>query len=270
MRFLYATDLHGDIRKYDMIYSYAKENRINLIHLGADLLPKNSEILKIQKKFVKGFLKDYYARAKEDGKILLAFWGNDDIYSRKPYFRDYGQLLDETPYEKDGYTFTAYGYVPDFPFGLKTACKLDYEGWVVNQPYLTNPVDINESGFCQITDIHEYFLKKGTLETDLKSFPGGNNIIAAIHCPPDSSGLDVCRDNRRVGSRSITRWIHAKQPLLVLSGHIHESPAMSGIWKEKIGDTLVIQPGQELNSAVFVLIEINDNKISVERLVKPM
>jgi len=144
IRLLYATDLHGDTQKYEDVLEFAKEHEIKLIHLGADILPKGPALLKIQKKFVKGYLKHFYARCQYEGIKVLACFGNDDVYTRKKYFREYADLLDEEPYERDGYVFKAYPYVLDYPFGLKTACKLDHALW--ERPgYIGIPCDYSES-----------------------------------------------------------------------------------------------------------------------------
>jgi len=97
MRFLYATDLHGNQRKYDDVYQYAYDNGIDLIHIGADILPKGPEILKEQKAFIRNYLKEFYLKCSESGIKVLAFFGNDDIYTRKRYLLEYASLLDETP-----------------------------------------------------------------------------------------------------------------------------------------------------------------------------
>ena len=52
MKFLYGTDFHGDQKKYHDILNFAVEHDFKLIHLGADLLPKNSELIKEQKAFI--------------------------------------------------------------------------------------------------------------------------------------------------------------------------------------------------------------------------
>lgn len=273
MKFIYATDLHGDQHKYGAVLDYATRLGIKVIHLGADLLPKGPGILKIQKNFVKGFLADFYEEAKNKGITVLAFFGNDDIYTRKQYFRKFGSLLDENLFETEGYTFTAYGYVPDYMFGLKTACKLDYPGWWCPEDYIHDPSDVGGEGFYGIEDIQKYFLEKGTIEEDLRTFPGGDSIIAAIHTPPFDSGLDVVPrgDGKylNVGSRAVRKWIETAQPRMVLSGHIHEAPSISGLWKCQIGKTLVLQPGQKDRGAVLVAVDVQPETIELERFVVP-
>ena len=90
----------------------------------------------------------------------------------------------------------------------------------------------------------------------------------AMHMPPSGVGLDVCYGGRRVGSKAIYDWICREKPPLFLCGHIHEAPAVSNIWKANIGDTIVIQPGQDIYKTTLVLIEITD-KISANLISIP-
>jgi Icc-related predicted phosphoesterase len=269
LRFIYTTDLHGNQVLYNRAYNLAQDYGIKTLHIGADILPKGKGMLPEQKDFVNKFLKDFYQKCSKSGIQVLSFFGNDDAYSRKKYFRKYAQPLDESPVEIEGYTFLAYGFVPDYPFGLKTACKLDRDGWRCPDEYLTDPVDIGPTGFEKIKDIDLYFKNKGTIESDLKGLSGGSKAIVAIHCPPDGVDLDVCQNGRRVGSRAIYDWILREQPLMVLCGHIHESPSCTGQWKATIGDTLVIQPGQlEFGKFSYVVVEIDNGKVSASRFEK--
>jgi len=47
-----------------------------------------------------------------------------------------------------------------------------------------------------------------------------------------------------VGSRAIRAFVQHHQPPLVLSGHIHESPRIASSYRDTIGRTLVVNPGQ--------------------------
>jgi Icc-related predicted phosphoesterase len=259
VKFIYATDLHGDTRKYDAILKYAMSHDIKYIHIGADILPKGTGILKTQKRFVQGFLKDFYKRCEEEGIRVLAMFGNDDIYTRKKYFKKYGKLLDDKPELIEGYTFTGYPYVPDYPFGLVTACKYDYTGWEP-EPYFGRKVDVDDTGFVDIPDPLTYFNYKGTIKEDLDNISADMSTVIAIHCPPCSLGMDICLNGKKVGSKSIYEWIEKEQPRLVLSGHIHESRHMSGTWKAEIGASVVLQPGQFGSSTNAVIVNLTDEK----------
>lgn len=259
--FIYTTDLHGQVNKYQDVLEFALRNKVKLIHLGADLLPKGSGILKNQKNFVEIYLKDFYAECEHFGIKVLAFFGNDDIYSCKKYFRKYATLLDEVSYKTSGFEFKAYPYILDYPFGLKSACKWDYDGWRCPEAYLTNPCEFNDSDYYLIGDIEAYFIQKGTIEEDLRDLHADRKTIMAMHMPPSALGMDVCYGNKRVGSRSVLDWILREKPLLFLCGHIHESPEISNIWKTEIEKTMVIQPGQKTDRTTMVYIRIENNKI---------
>jgi len=186
MTFIYATDLHGNKKKYNEILNYAISNNIKTIHLGADLLPKNDDLIHEQKTFINSFLKKFYNRAKQNNIKLLAFFGNDDIYLGKKDFRKFGFLLDEQTIKIDDYLFRAYPFVCDYPFNLKTACKLDYKGWQKPLQYYSTAIDISNKGFQYINDLDEYFSKKTTIEEDLKEIKGPyENLIMSFHMPPN-------------------------------------------------------------------------------------
>lgn len=286
LNFLYITDIHGDIQKYEDVLKYAIEHKIKLIHLGADLLPKGRGLLYKQKKFVKNYLKNFYAECERNDIGVLAFFGNDDAYTRKKYFREYADLLDEVPYKKNGYLFKAYGFVSDHCFGFKNGCKLDNDNSLpekirpvlipmplldknefIDYPVIPDAKDVNESGLYVINDIEKYFKTKGTIEADLKKIKAGFKTIMAIHNPPCSVNLDVCYDFARVGSRSVLHWIEKNQPLLVLSGHIHENYEMTKTWQTYIGKTMVIQPGQSKDKTIMVYIEIKKDKIDAQLII---
>lgn len=256
MKFIYTTDLHGDIKKYQDVLRFAEEQEVKLIHLGADLLPKGSGILGLQKKFVNGFLQSFYSECRGKGIEVMAFFGNDDIYTRKKYFRKYADLLDEKTQTFEGYEFKAYGFVPDVPFGLKQACKIDHPGWKLEETYFQTPTDVNENGFFPIGDVEGFFADRGTIEGDLKGITADTKTIMAIHTPPMGLGLDVCHGNRQVGSKAVTDWVEREKPAVLLSGHIHESYKVSGMWRGLIGSTLVIQPGQMEDKTNLVLVEV--------------
>lgn len=283
MRFIYATDLHGDQKKYNSIISYAIKNKINLIHLGGDILSKGVHLVEIQEEFIKGFLKKFYKKAKKNNIKILAFFGNDDIYYLSKYFKEYGNLLNENPEEIEGILFKAYSYVCDHPFQLKTASKLDYRGW--RRPCCDIGITFANENIKCFFDIDYYLEKKSTIEEDLnKEIITSSNVVMAMHMPPYNLGLDVCGrllpskeydKLRYVGSRSIYNWIKQQQPLLSLHGHIHESYAISKVWKTYLDKTLVVQPGQEFTNIYvkkaktrFVVFDIEPGKINSSVLIE--
>ena len=58
---------------------------------------------------------------------------------------------------------------------------------------------------------------------------------------------------------AVLGFIKRKQPLLTLHGHIHESPDVSGSWKQKIGRTISMNPG----SNAFAVVDLEKPDASV-------
>lgn len=252
MKFVYATDLHGDLAKYEKALQLCVDNNAGLLHLGADLLPKGYTIRKRQKDFLRRDLPDFFRKASDKGVKVVGMFGNDDIWTRKPIFRERcGPLLDEEGLDHEGFFFSAYPYVPDYPFSFKWPCKRDRAGWRLKEPYLGYPVEDYGHGFEPIPDIDGYFAGKGSIWADLKDWPSAPNHIMAFHTPPSGVGLDVCPGGRKVGSLSVRKWIRERKPYMVLCGHIHESPWESGKTSARVGGVMVLQPGQYRSAATI-------------------
>ncbi len=65
-----------------------------------------------------------------------------------------------------------------------------------------------------------------------------DNLILLIHQPPQNTKLDVISAGAHVGSKLVREFIDEYNPLLVVSGHIHESFAI-----DTIGNTTLVNPG---------------------------
>lgn len=273
MKFLYTTDLHGNEQKYRKVLEHAVETGIKTIHLGADLLPKSAGILKSQKKFIKGFLREWYQEAWKHGIFVMASFGNDDLYSRKKYMKEFGaSLLDETQVTEcgDNVKFKAYSWVPVHPFGLLNGCKLDKPADVLTLPtFYNHPVDLGKKGGLDFIDNFKAHLKaRHSITEDLENFESNNRTIVAFHCPPAGLDLDVCYDGDKVGSVAIRNWIETHEALLILCGHIHESPTRTKIWKAQATNGIwVVQPGQYGSDATVVEIDSeNIEKMELKEL----
>ena len=67
MRFIYASDIHGDMDKYNILIELCKNNKINTIVLGGDLLTKTWEDREpLQREFIHNGLKEYYSSLIKD------------------------------------------------------------------------------------------------------------------------------------------------------------------------------------------------------------
>lgn len=78
-----------------------------------------------------------------------------------------------------------------------------------------------------------------------------HNLLLISHNPPKAQIVDKVNESLHAGSQKFTDFITEKQPLAVVCGHIHEG---TGI--EKIGNTVVINPGSVGEKGTFVWLEI--------------
>ncbi|EFW37616.1 metallophosphoesterase [Treponema phagedenis] len=81
-----------------------------------------------------------------------------------------------------------------------------------------------------------------------------NNLIVVAHNPPHKTKLDKVAPLVHVGSPLIRSFIEKHQPLLVVSGHIHESFAT-----DTLGNSVLVNPGA-LVEGRYARAEINGNK----------
>lgn len=83
-----------------------------------------------------------------------------------------------------------------------------------------------------------------------------HNMILICHNPPKGEVVDAVNAELHAGSQKFTDFIKEVQPLAVVCGHIHE-----GVGIEKIGDTVVINPGSlgEKGSYGWLTVEKDGN-----------
>jgi Icc-related predicted phosphoesterase len=77
-----------------------------------------------------------------------------------------------------------------------------------------------------------------------------NNLVIIAHNPPKDTKLDMITNGMHVGSPLIRAFIEKYQPLLAVSGHIHESAAI-----DSIGATTLVNPGS-LAEGKYAVAEI--------------
>lgn len=81
-----------------------------------------------------------------------------------------------------------------------------------------------------------------------------NNLIVVAHNPPKDTKLDAIGSGAHVGSALIRDFLERHQPLLAISGHIHESFAV-----DTLGSTTLLNPGS-LDEGRYAIVEISGGK----------
>ncbi len=171
------------------------------------------------------------------------------------------------------YSIFGYSCVPPTPFTLKDWERYDVSRFV--DPGSIPPEDgrfsvalpENESGFP-------------TIQEDLEKLAGQDVLTRAIflfHSPPYQTHLDrAALDGRmvdsapldvHVGSIAIRRFIEARQPLVTLHGHVHESARLTGSWQERIGRTFCFSAAHDGPELAAVFFDPQDPSQAIRRLL---
>lgn len=89
-----------------------------------------------------------------------------------------------------------------------------------------------------------------------------NNLILILHQPPFDTGTDKITAGISTGSKTLRAFIEKHQPLLVVTGHIHESFATA-----KLGKTVLINPGS-LAEGRYGIVEVEQDDSGVWTVTK--
>lgn len=260
MRIVFTTDLHGHRWKYDRILEVALEYDAHIVINGGDMLPGNIDLTR-QGSFITNYFDKHLAQYESENIYYICIPGNDDLKRFDP-------LLDVT-IEKyplaaniaqnivqiDKFEFIGMNLLADYPYRLKDRCRMDNHQFHFPEQYGKGLLSI-PTGWEDLEDWFSHAKTLPTIEEELNKLVKPkemNNTIYVMHMPPCCLGLDKSHKEGDVGSKSIYNFLRKNQPLLSLHGHAHYSPDISGKWKEKVGKTTCIQPGQILEGIIYVL-----------------
>lgn len=276
-KILFVTDLHGNIAKYRRVFQAAVKHGVTAVVNGGDMLTLDGDLHGSQRDFIDRFLSSYFAEYEKAGIYHLGFLGNDDLKIHDDVFdetcRKYKHIVNlaQRRFELNDFEFIGMNWVVDYPFRLKDRCRRDGPKYVFQEQFGSGLLSTPE-GFKELEDWPAYAAKLPAIEDELAALPkpaAAGRTIYVIHTPPCGLGLDVISSGGKVGSQAINRFIAERRPLLTLHGHIHESPAISGIWKAKIGETICVQPGQmKANAVSYALIDLES--MEMERVEEPL
>jgi len=265
---LFVSDLHGGPERYRKLFEAVATIGPSAVFLGGDLLPhplaRRETTGHGVDDFITGFLAEGLERLRASlgtgyPRVFLIL-GNDDPRSEEDAINDVAArgLLEYVHGRSVAWgSCVVYGYafVPPTPFLLK-----DWERYDVSR-YVDPGCHSPEEGWRTVP-VDEGEVRRATIQDDLAALTGGDDLRSAIlmmHSPPYRTSLDHAALEGRsvdhapldvhVGSIAIRRFIEARQPLLTLHGHVHESARLTGRWKEQLGRTWMLSAahdGEEL------------------------
>jgi uncharacterized protein len=281
----FVSDLHGKISRYKSLFKVIKENEPEVVLIGGDILSLHYNYLKNNIPGIEDLLLDYIIPKFKDLKSLMCdkypkvfiILGNDDLRINENIIIEAEQsgiweYIHNKKVQFSSNTIFGYSFVPPTPFILKDWEKYDVSRFTEvgcippNQGYRSVPVKQDE-------------IEYSTIQKDIEALVNNDDLSHSIflfHTPPyqtnlDRAGLDgqmiasVPLDVH-VGSIAIKKFIEEKQPYLTLHGHIHESARITGSWKDRIGNTVLLSAAYDGPELALVRFDL-DNPIDAVRLL---
>lgn len=252
---LFTSDLHGHSGFYAALERLCAERHPAVVILGGDLAPHGSgrEGIASQRRFYQEAFRETAFRLRRDSPRLRLFvlLGNDDWRANLDVLEEEDgrlwSLLHGRAYaledEGSGMFLAGLSWVPITPFAQKDWERWDaldagtpgrMEGWVSGRE---GPHPFRFDGPRPGETIEDALEELGRLSPPERT-------IYSLHTPPYGTHCDTMEGGAHVGSRALRRFLERHQPPLSLSGHIHEAPRVSGAYLDRVGRTLVVNPGQ--------------------------
>ncbi len=280
LRCIFVSDLHGREDRYRKLMEVVIAEAPDLVLLGGDLLP--FERHRPTSGFIQDVLRPTCAAIRDRlapppprvGVIL----GNDDPRNREQQLiegerEDLWTYLHNRTLNIRGTVFSGYSYVPPTPFALKDWERYDVSRYV--DPGCVSP----EEGQRTVPALADE-VRSRTIHDDLTLMTHGRDMARSVflfHSPPYGSLLDrAALDGKsvdhapldvHVGSVAIVRFIIEQQPLLTLHGHIHESPRLTGSWRQKMGRTHCFSAAHDGPELAVVRFDLEDLDAATRELI---
>jgi Icc-related predicted phosphoesterase len=279
-KIVYTADIHGNLIQYKKLVDYSLKSKAKAVIIGGDIAPKgfSKDYIKKQRDFLEKELPGLISRLKESDINLFLMMGNDDCKSNMGILKrlekeNYLLLINEkrTKLTED-FDIVGYPYVPVTPFEIKDWEKYDLSDVPAGLIVEYNNMKISGFRFEGIKSTKngwEKFLfnplieKKDSIQKDLSSklfTENSDKTLYVFHTPPYKTNLDKTKWNN-VGSMALRLFIEKNHPYLTLHGHIHETVNISGNFKDKIGKTLCMSPGNSNRERKLSLLEFDLYKI---------
>lgn len=282
----FVSDLHGISDRYRKLTHTILIERPRAVFLGGDLFPTAMEVGsangRTKADFINTVLIDGFCRIqdklKADYPRVFLILGNDDPRSKEVDIlegekRGVWEYISSKSAQMDEYRVYGYPYVPPSPFLLK-----DWEHYDVSR--YVDPGCISPEGGWHSYPVPENESKYSTIELDLDELVSDNELSNAIflfHTPPYQTTLDRADLDGKtyenvpldvhVGSIAVRRFIEAHQPLITLHGHIHESPRLTGTWKDRIEKTYLFSAAHDGRELALVRFDPAEPEKATRELI---
>jgi len=273
---LFTSDLHSSLAKYEFLFSSIIEQEPEVVFITGDLIGLSSvnnkhlpEIYDLLHDYVVIELKQIREKLKDKYPQIFVILGNDDSKAHEAALLNISTTglltyVNQRIVKFLDYSISGYSYIPPTPFLNKDWEKYDVSRFV--DVGCVSP----EEGYRSIP-ITSMDIQYNTIKRDLEklfSDADMSRMICLFHAPPYDTALDRADLDGKfvdhapldvhVGSIAIKEFIVGKNPYITLHGHVHESTRMTGIWKEKINNTVSFQGASEKNDLFLIKFDLED------------
>jgi uncharacterized protein len=285
-RCFFVSDIHGSIDRYQKLFTAIGEEQPDIVFWGGDLLPsglvRTSSLDGTHEDFVEGFLAPHLEqleqRLKTNYPRIFVILGNDDPRFEESAIMDVAtrgvwEYIHNRHATTEGFTVYGYACVPPSPFQLK-----DWERYDVSR--YVDPGCISPEEGARSIPVSESEARYSTIQKDLTQLCADDDLDRSIflfHTPPYKTNLDrAALDGKiidhvpldvNVGSIAVQRFIEARQPLVTLHGHIHESASITGEWRDKIGRTHLFSAAHDGPELALVRFDLEDPDAATRELI---
>ncbi len=255
MRILVSSDLHGHQPLYDDLARLVAEQQPDAVVLAGDLAPtdparsSNEADVASQREWLTTRFRAWCEPIAKRARIL-ATMGNLDWAANLDVLEKLDQegLLvslyhREVDLGEPPLRVVALPYMPISPFRWKDWEMFDLPGQASPAARLDGYRSIPGGEVLRV----DLAKDKDSIEVQVDHVTADEDperLVLVSHAPPFDTALDRIHDGTPVGSKALRAWIDENQPLLVLSGHIHESPDVSNAWSQLLGRTFCVNCGQ--------------------------
>lgn len=246
----FVSDLHGDKKKYEMLSQEVLANKPSFLFIGGDLLPhvkaSDKEKNPVPNPFITDFMIPLFGKLSRqlgcNYPEVYLIPGNDDYIADMPGLelgakKELWKLADNRKLKFGPYFIYGYPYVPPTPFRNKD--------WEKTEEQIAADLE--------------------TLANDQPM----EKAVFLMHSPPYNCFLDQIQGGISVGSKAIASFISEKQPYITMHGHIHESSALTGNWKEQFGRTHSFSAAWGGKELAIVVFKIDNPAENERRLISP-
>ncbi len=271
-----ASDFHGNKRHYKALEQVVIKERISVVFLAGDLLPKDGGLwhpgntvrtILAQRVFFEDFLAGYLQNLSKHA-FVYAIFGNDDFRSNydlvgnvSDKVRFLNKEITLLPLPDQEFYLAGYPYVALTPFLQK-----DWEQWdeTVGVSHKVCKIEGYDSYNGEHHPISFENNRDGrpTIAADLAKLGRESDpkkTLYLMHEAPFNTPLDqIAIDNPytkdemvHVGSKAIRNFIETEQPLLTMHGHIHETFRESGSFRWDCGMSVSITPSHNYKSEML-------------------